>query len=67
MIEITFDWLKKLKATFRNNTYYSMPKRTLQNTYCITNGYEVFQNNEKYQFRHELIHVEITKTWRFLK
>ena len=41
MIEITFEWLKKLKATLRNNTYYGMSKRTLQNTYCITNGYEV--------------------------
>ena len=67
MIEITFDWLTKLKATFRNNTYYGTEKHTLQNTYCITNGYEVFRNNEKYQFWHELIHVEITKTWRFLK
>ena len=67
MIEITFDWLKKLKATFQNNTYYGTPKRTLQNTYCITNGYEVFRNNEKYQFRHELICAEIIKTWRFLK
>ena len=67
MIEITFDWLKKLKAMFQNNTYYSTPKHTLQNTYCITNAYEVFRNNEKYQFQHELIHVEITKTWRFLK
>ena len=67
MIEITFDWLKKLKATFRNNTYYGTPKRTLQNTYCITNGYEIFWNNEKYEFQHELIRVEITKTWRFLK
>ena len=67
MIEITFDWLKKLKATFWNNTYYGTEKCTLQNTYCITNGYKVFRNNEKYQFRHELIRVEITKTWRFLK
>ena len=47
---------------FRNNTYDGTPKLTLQNTYCITNGYEVFQNNENYQFRHELIRVEITKT-----
>ena len=67
MIEITFDWLKKLKATFQNNTYYGTEKRTLQNTYCITNGYEVFLNNEKYQFWHVLIRVEITKTWRSLK
>ena len=48
MIEISFDWLKKLKATFQNNTYYGTQKRTLQNTYCITNWYEVFRNNEKY-------------------
>ena len=47
---------------FRNNTYYGTEKHTLQNTYCITNGYEVFRNNEEYQFRHELIRVEITKT-----
>ena len=67
MIKITFDWLKKLKATFRNNTYYGMEKRTLQNTYCISNGYKVFWNNKKYQFLHELICVEITKTWWFLK
>ena len=62
MIEITFERLKKLNATFRNNTYYGTPKCTLQNTYCIMNGYKVFRNNEKYQFQHELIRVKITKT-----
>ena len=67
MIEITFEWLKKLKAMFQNSTYYSTSKHILQNTYCITNRYEVFRNNEKYQFPHELISVEITKMWHFLK